>query len=78
MADLLTDVPSFDTEADAFAWMDKQVDDPCVDNHRFAFLADHPAVENFWEKSNEGCCGSFNKSIIVAGKHALIGCNYGH
>ena len=71
-------VLAFATQAEATQWMFDTVDDPCVDNFRFVFEGDEAAVEAYWEQSDEGCCGSFDKKIFVEGKPAIIGCNYGH
>lgn len=68
----------FSSKKDAFDWMEEAVSDPCVDNHRFAFVDDAEATEKFNEQCEDGCCGSFNEKILVNGKEALIGCNYGH
>jgi len=72
------DLPTFDTEADAQAWMEAQVDDPCIDNQRFAFLDDVDAMLNYVAKQVSGCCGDFDHEVIVAGRRATVGCNYGH
>jgi hypothetical protein len=68
----------FDTEEDARTWMDEQVDDPCVDNYRFAFHDDSDAMAKYGHAEATGCCGSFDREVVVAGRPASIGCNYGH
>lgn len=70
--------PDFATIEDAYAWMKSCVDDPCVDNHRFAFKDDDNAVGEYTRQQDEGCCGFFDADITVAGRPAMIGCNYGH
>lgn len=50
----------------------------CVDNYRFAFLDDAVMCAEYEEIECSGCCGSMNLFVIVDGREALIGCNYGH
>lgn len=69
---------AFDTEADAKAWMLEQVGDPCVDNERFAFADDPDGMRNYAAQQVTGCCGEFDQEILVAGRRAMVGCNYGH
>ena len=76
--DTNTALESFETEAAAADWMYEAVDDPCVDNYRFAYEDDAEAVAKFDEARDDGCCGSFNCHVIVGGRKAIIGCNYGH
>jgi hypothetical protein len=77
-------VKAFSSFEDAQQWMLEQVqindasDDPNVDNVRFAFLDDEKALEIYKQSLNEGCCGFFDQEIIVNGRKAKIGCNYGH
>jgi hypothetical protein len=71
-------LPTFDTVEDAQAWMMEQVDDPCVDNDRFAFEDDAEACQVYADQVMRGCCGSFDEVVLVSGKRANIGCNYGH
>lgn len=72
------EIPTFQTEDEAMEWMSDLVNDPCVDNHRFAYDDDIEAGRVFQEQSDNGCCGSFEREIIVNGRKAWIGCNYGH
>ena len=69
---------SFDTFGDAFEWLHKKVDDPCIDNDRMYFLGDAVAEKVFLDQSENGCCGALEVDVIIAGKKARIGCNYGH
>jgi hypothetical protein len=68
----------FPSKEEAINWMYEAVDDPCVDNTRFAFLDDAAALYVYDEQERGGCCGSFDQEILVAGKLATVGCNYGH
>jgi hypothetical protein len=68
----------FDTVEEAEEWMENEVDDPCVDNYRFAYVDDDVAMQIYSELAGEGCCGSFDEEIIVGGRAAMVGCNYGH
>lgn len=71
-------VPEFASTDEAYEWMKAQVDDPCVDNFRFAFIGDEPEILKYNAAQNEGCCGSFDREVLVGGRLATIGCNYGH
>ena len=62
----------------AWEWVEAMVDDPCVDNYRFTYV-DDPIGESLYESiSLEGCCGFFDEEIMINGRLAKIGCNYGH
>lgn len=74
----MDDVKSFDNINDAADWMVAEVNDPCIDNIRFAFEDDAVECEKYAAQVLDGCCGFFDKIIIVDGKRASIGCNYGH
>jgi hypothetical protein len=78
MEDQLQPVPSFNTLKEANEWMENKVDDPCIDNYRFAYDGDEEASKNYDEVQRHGCCGSFDRRVMVAGRLATIGCNYGH
>lgn len=70
--------PEFATQEEAFDWMYAEVNDDCVDNERFAFEDDEEALRQYSDQERNGCCGSFDEDIIVNGRNATIGCNYGH
>jgi hypothetical protein len=70
--------PEFANAQDAHDWMLAEVDDPCVDNYRFAYNDDEKAIATYNEIQNRGCCGSFDREVRIAGRLATIGCNYGH
>jgi hypothetical protein len=72
------DEMNFDTMEEAFEWMEREVDDPCVDNARFAYEDDATAMAVYESQKWNGCCGSFDEEIVVGGRKAYIGCNYGH
>lgn len=69
---------TFTSKEEAESWMKDKVDDPCVDNYRFAYLDDNAALAAYERQRQEGCCGEFDEEIIVNGRKATIGCNYGH
>ena len=68
----------FDTEKQAIAWVIEDVDDPCVDNERFAFCYDTKAMKEYTRLMEEGCCGAADVKVLVGGVTAMVGCNYGH
>ncbi len=71
-------VPTFSTKEDAFDWMENELDHDCVDNHRFAYDDDQEDVAKYEQQRESGCCGFFDAAIMVDGRSATIGCNYGH
>lgn len=68
----------FNSYEAALKRMLEEVDDPCVDNIRFAWLDDTEACQKYAEAKQDGCCGSFDREISINGREANIGCNYGH
>lgn len=70
----------FDSEKEASEWMYNEAleDEHCVDNYRFAFQDDSVSVNKYMNAENAGCCGFFDEDIMVAGRLAKIGCNFGH
>ena len=70
--------PRFDNEEQAREWMEKKVDDSCIDNHRFAYLDDATGMAKYQIQKSDGCCGDFDEEVIIGGRLATIGCNYGH
>lgn len=71
-------IPSFVSYEEAEKWMIGQVDDSCIDNFRFAHQNSPVEMEKYADKKSDGCCGSFDSTVIVGGEHCKIGCNYGH
>ena len=70
--------PSFDNESDAMEWMMKQVDDPYIDNERLAYTDDEDLMRCYTAAKSRGCCGEFDELIVINGRQAMIGCNFGH
>jgi hypothetical protein len=68
----------FNTQEESEAWMEAEVNDACVDNHRFAYLDDAAGMLEYEKQKLQGCCGFFDEQISIAGRMASIGCNYGH
>lgn len=68
----------FDNKERAIEWMVEEVDDPCIDNKRFAFLYSEAAMEKYEQQKEDGCCGSFDEEVLIKGITATVGCNYGH
>lgn len=69
---------NFDTEAEAWAWLEGAIDDHCVDNHRLAWVGDEASEAAYEAAQAQGCCGSADYLVTIAGRQARIGCNYGH
>lgn len=71
-------LPSFDTLADALDWMFGVVDDECIDNTRFARVGNDVEEASYVAAVHDGCCGSYDTQVLIAGEQYLVGCNYGH
>jgi hypothetical protein len=70
---------AFGSKLEAIAWMYEQVgEDECVDGERFAYEDDEKAMARYEDVKSDGCCGFFDRDISIAGRNAVIGCNYGH
>jgi hypothetical protein len=69
---------AFDSFEAAIAWMYDEVDDPFVDNVRTAHVGDEAAMAAYDDARDHGCCGFFDADVVVAGRPAMVGCNYGH
>lgn len=69
---------TFASQDEAIEWMEQTVDDPYMDNYRFAYINDKWAMKKYNIQVNKGCCGFFDEEVIVSGKKAKIGCNFGH
>jgi hypothetical protein len=68
---------TFETEAQAWDWLYERADNDCVDNTRLAY-ADRAQVRAYNAQASEGCCGCIDKKVMIAGRLAWIGCNFGH
>lgn len=68
----------FESKDAAFDWLEKKVDDPCMDNYRFAFEDDDKQMQAYEQSKLDGCCGFWDEKISINGRAARIGCNYGH
>ena len=68
----------FADEAEARAWVREYTDDACVDNDRIAFLDDPAGLEAYGVALADGCCGFEDVRVTIAGRPAIVGCNYGH
>lgn len=70
----------FASEKEAEDWMYEQElnGEEFFSDHRFAFVDDNAQMAKYQEIQEGGCCGSFDQEIIVDGRLATIGCNFGH
>lgn len=73
-----TPIPAFVSEEEAKNWMYDHVDDPYTDNYRFAYKDDDQAMSKYVDIQSGGCCGDFDCDVLIAGRLATIGCNFGH
>ena len=81
MSHIFTLPKQFDTEPQARKWLFSflnEQDMEHADNYRFAFEDTPKEVAEYDTILNDGCCGYFDRRVKVAGRYALIGCNYGH
>lgn len=71
-------IPSFESQKDAIDYVDEIADDPCTDNFRFAFDDDLKGIAVYEDQKASGCCGFLDLNVVVEGRSATVGCNYGH
>ena len=69
---------TFATEEDAWEYLRNYDDDGCVDQKAIGYEDDPASMEAYLRIREGGCCGSFDADVIIAGRKARIGCNYGH
>ena len=69
-------VPVFSNKEEAYAWMRAQVNAPAVENVRLAFAKDLPALSQYDKAHENGHDNFFDKTVIINGNPALIGCNF--
>ncbi len=71
----------FDTEKDAIADMYQKLNDDnewCNDNDRIGYYDDEKSMQAYKNIKSKGCCGFRDYDVIIAGRKAIIGCNFGH
>ena len=71
---------NFKTADDAFSWFETMIGDCYYDNHRFVYVDDlkSPKAREYFNLYSDGCCASDDVTVIVNGRLAIIGCNFGH
>ena len=63
----------------AFAWLEKTNRDNCYDQHRIVYADElNSNGKEYYEIYQKGCCGSDDTTVIINGRLAFIGCNFGH
>lgn len=71
----------FKSREDAIAAMIESLEsegEEYIDNERFAFIDDAEEIAVYRAREESGCCGFHDAEVVVAGRAALVGCNYGH
>lgn len=58
--------------------MIEDLDEPCLDNVRFAASNSRREMRRYRRQQSNGCCGSHDEEVSICGKKFWIGCNYGH
>lgn len=63
-----------------WAWLEEVVLDgePCIDNYRFAPVANRRRMEQYEYQRDRGCCGSVDLRISIDRVPHMIGANFGH
>lgn len=60
------------------ARMQREVNDPCMDNFRFADAGKSGDMKRYKRRVRRGCCGSYDTTVTIKGRKFWMGCNYGH
>ena len=71
-------LPAFGAREEAIEYVKLIANDDCIDNLRFAFSDDDDAMDDYYSARDLGCCGFVDIDIVVGGRMAIVGCNYGH
>jgi hypothetical protein len=71
-------IPTFRTEQDALDWLCEEVDDPYIDNGRIGYPDDPESMAAYEKAKADGCCGSSDEDVVINGRPAIVGCNFGH
>ena len=72
-----TDLHEFPDEQSAFDWLYDEVDDPYTDNYRVGYRDDPASMAEYERLESQGCCGSASAEVVIAGRPAVVGLNYG-
>jgi hypothetical protein len=56
----------------------EEINDPCVDNRRFAEETNPQEVRAYLAQKEHGCCGARDAKTTINGRTFLLGFNYGH
>ena len=57
---------------------EKLGDEDYIDNHRSCFMDDPSQIAQYEKIESDGCCGSFDMSVLIGDVEFRMGCNYGH
>lgn len=80
-------MPPLESYGELSSWLERQIDemreevnDPCIDNTRWAEKSVSRQRRAYYRAKAEGCCGSEDMEVThpETGRVFLIGCNYGH
>lgn len=76
----MADEPNqFATEQAALEWVEETVGEHgCVDNFRIGYKDDPASMTAYDAAQDNGCCGSTDHEVEIAGRPAWVGCNFGH
>lgn len=73
---------NFNTPEEAFIWLEDYIhniiNDWCDDNYRFCYIGDKETESIYDTSLSKGGDGFMDIQVIIDGKRAVIGCNYGH
>lgn len=74
------EIKTFDSFLAAEAYVAFEVfdDSDNCDNWRAAFLDDPAGMSDYEATREGGCCGSYDLDVLINGRPARVGCNYGH
>lgn len=73
-----TEAVALPSEDEVHAYLDELVADPCVDNYRIGYLDDMVTLMEYGVARDCGCCARRDVLVYIAGRLAVVGCNYGH
>lgn len=71
-----TKTKPFPSEKEAWEWLESH-NLECSDNYRLGYYGED-SMDEYESALKTGCCGYFDRQVIIDGRIAIIGCNYGH
>ena len=74
----LREFPSIEAAQEFMADSLAKMGEVCADNWRFAWNDDNTEMTAYAAVSNAGTAEPFDEKVVIEGREAWVGCNYGY